>query len=67
MCLILSARQAREGEGFVARPIVGHDACDADADAFVLGDGGFEEGDRAGRFFVGHDHGEGDARGLVAD
>jgi hypothetical protein len=30
-----------------------------------MGDSGFEEGDRAGRFFAGHDHGEGDARGVV--
>src|SRR5829696_425666 len=35
------------------------------AEAVVIGDGGLEEGDRALRLLVRHDHGEGDARGVV--
>src|SRR5215207_5495159 len=56
---------AREGEGFVAGAVVGHDAGDRYAEAVVIGDGGLEEGDRALRLLVRHDHGEGDARGVV--
>ena len=40
-----------EGEGCVAGTVVGHDACDGDAQRCVVGDGGFEEGDRAFLFF----------------
>src|ERR1700709_1663438 len=32
-----------EGEGFIATAIVGHDAGDGDAEAFVIGQGGLEE------------------------
>ncbi len=38
-----------EGEGFVASAVVGHEAGDPDAEAFVVGERGFEEGD--GAFF----------------
>src|SRR6188474_2655360 len=38
---------------------------DRHAEAVVIGDGGLEEGDRALRLLVRHDHGEGDARGVV--
>ncbi len=38
---------------------------DLDAEACVVGDGGFEEGDGALLLLVGHDLGEGDARSVV--
>jgi len=53
-----------EGFGFVAGPVVGHDALDPDAKAFVINDGGFEEGDGAAALLVGLDLGEGDT-GMV--
>ena len=55
-----------EGEGFVAGSVVGHDPLDGDAEAFVVGDGGLEEGDGADGFLVGQDLGEGDP-GVVVD
>ncbi len=55
-----------EGEGFVARAIVGHDgAFHGDAEVCVIGDGRLEEGDMRFAAFVGLDLGEGDARGIV--
>src|SRR5579862_2338855 len=54
-----------EVEGFVAGAVVGHDAGDVDAQASVVGHCGVEEGDGAFLFLVGHDLGEGDARGVV--
>src|SRR5690349_8557346 len=45
---------AREGEGFVAGAVVGHDACDRDAEASVISDGGLEEGRGADGFLVWH-------------
>src|SRR5260370_27127764 len=54
-----------EGEGFVARAIVGHDTLDGDTEACIVGNGGLEEGDGASFAFVGLDMGEGVARGIV--
>ena len=51
--------------GFVAGAIVGHDARDGDAEAFVIGDGGPEEGDRAERRLVRLDLDEGEPGGIV--
>src|SRR5829696_8314835 len=65
MCLSLSLLSPREGKGFVAGAAVGHHASDRHAEAVVIGDGGLEEGNRALRLLVRHDHGEGDARGVV--
>ena len=39
-----------EGEGSVARAVVGHDTLDDDAEAGIIGDGGLEEGDGTGLF-----------------
>ena len=55
----------REGKGFVAGAVVGHDAGDRHAEASVIGDGGLEEGDRALCLLVRHDEGEGDPGGVV--
>jgi len=55
----------REGEGFVARAVIGHDALHLDAEACVVSDGGFEEGDSAAPLLVFPDLAEGDARGIV--
>ena len=54
-----------EGAGSVAGAIVGHDALDGDTEAFVVGDGGLEEGDGASLSLVRPDLAEGDARGIV--
>ena len=54
-----------EGSGTVARPIVGHDALDLHAEARIVGNGGFEEGDGAFLFLVLHDATEGNTRGVV--
>ena len=55
-----------EGECLVATPIVGHDASDGDAEAFVIGHSCLEKGNSAVRRLVGLDLGEGDA-GMVVD
>ena len=55
-----------EGMGFVARSVVGHDPFDGDVEAPVPGDGGFQEGDGAVLFLVGHDVSEAEA-GVVVD
>ena len=55
-----------EGEGLVAAAIVGHDASDGDAEAFVIGHSRLEKGNRAVRRLVGLDLGEGDA-GMVVN
>jgi hypothetical protein len=54
-----------EGAGSVARAVVGDDPFDGDAEAFVVGDGGLEEGNGASLALSLHDPGEGDARGVV--
>jgi hypothetical protein len=54
-----------EGEGFVARAVVGHDALDGDAETGVVGDGGLEEGYGTSLALVGFDLAEGDGRGIV--
>ncbi len=54
-----------EGEGPIATAVVGHDTGHGDAEACVIGDGGFEERDCAGGFLVRQDLGEGDARGVI--
>ena len=46
-----------EGEGLIAAAV--------DAEACVIGDGGFEERDCAGGFFVRQDLGEGHARSVI--
>src|SRR5580700_4270804 len=58
--------QPAEGEGLVAGAVVGHDALDFDAEAFVVGERRFEEGGGAALPLIGHDLGEGDA-GVVVD
>ena len=52
--------------GSIAGTVVGHDALDGDAEAFVVGDGGLEEGGGALLSLVWQDLGEGDA-GVVVD
>ena len=59
------AAEVAEASGAVARAVVGHDAFDGDAEAGVVGDGGPEEGGRAGLALAGHDPAEGDAGGVV--
>src|SRR6185312_1868097 len=54
-----------EGEGSVARTVVGHDARDGDAEACVISDCRLEEGHGAGRRLIARDVGEGDAGGVV--
>ena len=46
---------SRESERFVAASVIGHDAIDGDAEAFVVGDGGAQEGDGAAFSFVRKD------------
>ena len=41
-----------EGEGLVAGAVVGHHPFDPDAEALVVGDGGFEEGNGAALLLV---------------
>src|SRR4029077_4365609 len=55
----------REGEGFVARAVIGHDALHLDAEACVVSDGGFGESESAAPLLVFPDLAEGDARGIV--
>ena len=55
----------REGEGFVARPIVSHHAGRRDPEALLIGDRRMEAGDGAGGLFVGVDAGHRDARCVV--
>jgi ApbE superfamily uncharacterized protein (UPF0280 family) len=52
--------------GPIAGAIVGLDASDLDAKAFVIGDRGLQEVAGADRLLIGLDLGEGDARGVVA-
>src|SRR5271163_1178104 len=54
-----------EVEGFVAGTVVGHDPAHGDAEAVIIGDCSFEEGDGADGFFVGLHLDEGDAGGVV--
>src|SRR5713101_6613043 len=54
-----------EDPGSVTGAVVGHDTLDLDAQAGVVGDGGFEKGCSASLALVGLDLGEGDARGIV--
>jgi hypothetical protein len=55
-----------EGKGLIATAIVGHDAGDGNAEAFVVGHGRLEEGHRATGLLIGLDLGEGDP-GMVVD
>ena len=57
---------AREGEGFVAASVAGHDAIDGDAEVAIIGDGLFEEGYGTFLFLVWEDVDAGDA-GVVVD
>ena len=59
------AADVAEVEGFIAAAIVGHDPDDGDTEALVIVQGAFQEGDCALLFLVGHDLGEGDARGII--
>jgi hypothetical protein len=59
------AAGAAELEIPVAGAVVGHDAGDGDAEAAVVGHGGFEEGGGALLLLVGHDLREGDMRGVI--
>lgn len=54
-----------EGDGFVARTVVGHDPLDLDAQACVVGDRGLEEAHGAALSFVLHDLAEGDPGSIV--
>jgi hypothetical protein len=54
-----------EGSREIARAVIGHDALDLDAEACVIGDGRFKEGDCALLPFVIHHSAEGDARCVV--
>src|ERR1700750_1045973 len=60
-----AAAGVTEGEGPVARAVVGHDTLDLDAQGRVVGDGGLEEGCSASLALVGLYLGEGDARSVV--
>jgi hypothetical protein len=60
------AASVAEGERLIAAPIVGHDAGDGDAEAFVISHGRPEKGHGAVGGFVGLDLGEGDA-GMVVN
>src|SRR3984957_2772314 len=55
-----------ESEGFIARPVVGHDPLDLDAEVFVVSHRRLEEGHCAIGLLVRFDLGEGDA-GMVVD
>ena len=48
---------ASGGEGVrgIARPIIGHDPFDGDAEASVAGEGGFQMGEGAACFLIGED------------
>src|SRR5262249_7686010 len=54
-----------EGEGFVARAVVGHDTLDRHAQARIVDDCSLQEGDRASPFLVLHDLTEGDPGSVV--
>src|SRR6185437_7236843 len=54
-----------KGFGTVTGAVVGHDALDGHAQAFVVGDGGFEEGHGAFLALALEHLGEGDARSIV--
>src|SRR5947209_1773387 len=54
-----------EGKGLIAGAVVGHHPFDPDAEAFVVGQSGFEEDGGAALLLVGHDLGEGDARVVI--
>src|SRR5215831_5271000 len=54
-----------EGEGFVARAVVGHDALDRHAQGRIIGNGSLEEGDGASPFLILHDLAEGDPVSIV--
>jgi hypothetical protein len=60
-----TATDIAEGEGPVARAVIGHDALDANAEAGIVSKGSQQEGGGAVFRFVGPDLGEGDARGIV--
>lgn len=55
-----------EGVGFVTTAVVGHDAGDGDAEAFIVSHGGLEEGNGTLGLLVGLDLGERDA-GVIVD
>src|SRR5438874_705104 len=59
------AASVAEGEGLIAAAVVGHDADDGDAEAFVISHGRLEEGSGAVDLLVRLDLGEGDARVIV--
>src|ERR1700739_4121080 len=54
-----------EGEGLIAGAVVGHDALDLDAEAFVVGESCLEEGGGAASPLAVHHLGKGDARSIV--
>src|SRR5829696_4528399 len=54
-----------ESKRFVAGAVVGHHALGLDAEAFVIGESGFQEASGAALLLVGHDFSEGDARVVV--
>ena len=53
-----------EGVRGIARPVIGHDPFDGDAEASVAGERGFQVGDGAACFLVGEKFSTGDARGV---
>src|SRR4051812_17842878 len=55
-----------EGEGFVAGAVIGHDADDGDAEAFIVSHSRLEEGNGTIGLLVGLDFGEGDT-GMIVD
>src|SRR3979411_1486698 len=55
-----------EGEGFVTTAVIGHDAGNGDAEAFVVSHGRLEEGSGTIGLLVGLDLGERDA-GVIVD
>src|SRR5438067_5941392 len=59
------AASVAEGEGLIAAAVVGHDADDGDAEAFVISHGRLEEGSGAVDLLVRLDLGEGDAGVIV--
>jgi hypothetical protein len=56
---------APEGEGFVARAVVGHYALDLDAEVLVVGECSSQEGGSAASLLIGHDLGKGNAGVVV--
>jgi hypothetical protein len=54
-----------EGKGLIAGAVVGHHTLHLDAKAFVIGERGPEEGDRAALLLVEHHLGKGNARVIV--